>query len=340
MRRIKNDQHSAGVEIMRGDLVALLRELVGDAAEYRFADSITALDQDHTGVTVTFEHAPAQRFDLVIGADGAALRRPALVFGESREFVRHLGHYFAFAAADPALGADSSMTMFNTPGRMAGVYRSQHHAEAKAYSMFRGQELEFDHREPEFAHQLLRREFGRETSWRVPELLAGALADPDLYVDALAQVHLTSWARGRVWPSSATRATAAPRYPVPEPNCHSSARTCSRPNWPRRTATIGAPSPNTTGHYGHWSTTNSGWDRTCACWCPERASASPPATPSRACPCSNPWPGWNESWPPRRPSPCPHRRHPPRQGPPHRPARLTPDGERCGIGTVGRRCPG
>ncbi|MEV4014870.1 FAD-dependent monooxygenase [Nonomuraea angiospora] len=37
-----------------------------------------------------------------------------------------------------------------------------------------------------------------ETSWRVRELLDGALTDPDFYLDALSQVHLPSWSSGRV----------------------------------------------------------------------------------------------------------------------------------------------
>ena len=40
--------------------------------------------------------------------------------------------------------------------------------------------------------------FGNQTSWRTRELLASALADPDFYFDAGAQVHMKSWSGGRV----------------------------------------------------------------------------------------------------------------------------------------------
>lgn len=39
---------------------------------------------------------------------------------------------------------------------------------------------------------------GVETGWRVPDLLAAALADPAFYFDALSQVRMDSWSRGRV----------------------------------------------------------------------------------------------------------------------------------------------
>jgi hypothetical protein len=64
--------------------------------------------------TVAFEKAPARRFDLVAGA---------------------------------ALGEDRWVTMFNTPGRMAGIYRSGNHAQAKAYFAFRSAPLDDDHRD-------------------------------------------------------------------------------------------------------------------------------------------------------------------------------------------------
>ncbi|MEZ0111699.1 2-polyprenyl-6-methoxyphenol hydroxylase-like FAD-dependent oxidoreductase [Catenulispora sp. EB89] len=185
-----------GVEIMRGDLVALLHETTG--IPILFGDSIRTLEQDRDGVDVTFEKAPARRFDLVVGADGMHSHLRRLAFGAREEFIRHKGHYFAFADADSALGEDRWVTMFNTPGRMAGIYRSGNHAQAKAYFAFRSAPLDYDHRDPAVQKRLLGDAFAEQTSWRTRELLDVALADPDFYFDACAQVHMPSWATGRV----------------------------------------------------------------------------------------------------------------------------------------------
>ncbi|NUT49791.1 MAG: NAD(P)-binding protein [Saccharothrix sp.] len=184
------------VEIMRGDLVALLREVTD--VEILFGDSIRGLEQDDDGVTATFEHAPTRRFNLVVGADGmhSAVRR--LAFGPEERFVEHKGHYFAFADADASLGEDRWVTMFNTPGRMTGVHRSGNHAQAKAYFMFRSAPLEYDHRDVVAHKRLVAEVFGADPAWRTRELLDSALADPDFYFDALAQVRMESWSRGRV----------------------------------------------------------------------------------------------------------------------------------------------
>jgi 2-polyprenyl-6-methoxyphenol hydroxylase-like FAD-dependent oxidoreductase len=186
----------SSVEIMRGDLVALLREVTD--AEILFGDSIRGLEQDDDGVTVTFETSPARRFDLVVGADGMHSHVRRLAFGAEDEFVRHKDHYFAFANANAALGEDRWVTMFNTPGRMTGIYRSGNHAQAKSYFAFRSAPLDYDHRDPSVHKRLVSDAFRDQTSWRTRELLDSALADPDFYFDACAQVHMTSWSAGRV----------------------------------------------------------------------------------------------------------------------------------------------
>ncbi|MFG1703791.1 FAD-dependent monooxygenase [Nonomuraea sp. M3C6] len=193
------DMRSAGgeVEIMRGDLVALLSE-AESGVEYVFGDSVRALAEDGDGVTVSFEQGATRRFDLVVGADGLHSTVRRLAFGPEQRFLRHKGHYFAFANADSALGEDRWVSMFNLPGKMAGVYRSGNHAQAKAYFIFRSGLLAYDHRDVGEHKRLLKEVFAHETSWRVRELLDGALDDPDLYFDALSQVRMPSWSSGRV----------------------------------------------------------------------------------------------------------------------------------------------
>jgi 2-polyprenyl-6-methoxyphenol hydroxylase-like FAD-dependent oxidoreductase len=183
-------------EIMRGDLVALLHDRTG--AEHRFGERVRGLVQDADGVTVDFGQAPGERFDLVVGADGMHSSVRRLAFGPERRFVRFKGHYFAFADADAALGSDRAVTMYNSPGKMAGLYRSGNHAQAKAYFIFRSEPLGLDHRDTGQHRRLLREAFADATGWRVPQLLETALADPDLYFDALAQVQMDSWSNGRV----------------------------------------------------------------------------------------------------------------------------------------------
>ncbi|WP_155370780.1 FAD-dependent monooxygenase [Catellatospora vulcania] len=186
------------IEIMRGDLVALLHGATEANVEYVFDDSIRHLEQDADGVTVSFDRMDTRRFDLVVGADGMHSTVRRLAFGPPSQFLRHKDHYFAFADADAALGEDRWVTMYNLPGKMAGIYRSGNHAQAKAYFIFRSGVLTYDHRDVDQHKRLVRDAFAGETSWRIRDLLAAALADPDFYFDALSQVQMDSWSTGRV----------------------------------------------------------------------------------------------------------------------------------------------
>lgn len=199
MQAIQRRRGSGEVEIMRGDLVALLHEVTKNDVEFIFGDSIRKLEQTSDGVTVSFVHGSTRQFDLVIGADGLHSTVRQLAFGPESQFTLYKNHYFAFADADPSLGDDRWMTMFNMPGKMVGVYRSGNHAGAKAYFIFRQPHLlTYDHRDIEQQKLFINNTFADISSWRVQELLTGALADPNFYFDALCQVRMQSWSSGRV----------------------------------------------------------------------------------------------------------------------------------------------
>jgi 2-polyprenyl-6-methoxyphenol hydroxylase-like FAD-dependent oxidoreductase len=199
MQAIRRKYGSGEVEIMRGDLAAILYDATKQDVEYIFDDSIRTLEQGDDDVTVAFERGATRRFDLVVGADGlhSAVRR--LAFGPESQFVRYLGHCGAFAEADPALGEDRWMTLYNLPGKSAGIYRSGNHSAAKAYFSFRQPDLPaYDYRDIEQQKRLLNDAFAGVSSWRVPQLLSGALSDPDFYFDSLSQVRMPSWSSGRI----------------------------------------------------------------------------------------------------------------------------------------------
>src|SRR5699024_5927227 len=96
------------IEILRGDLVDLLYRELDSEGEYLFNDTITALTQDASGVEVVFRHAPARRFDFVIGADGLHSAVRAAAFGAVEEFVKVLD-LFTVMFADPAFLAHMSL---------------------------------------------------------------------------------------------------------------------------------------------------------------------------------------------------------------------------------------
>ncbi len=183
-----------GVELPRGDLAAILRAAVPDDVEFEFGNTVTALDQDADGVTAEFTSAPARRFDVVIGADGAHSEVRALAFGPEAEFVKHLGVYVATLPLDGETGCD--LVMYNAPGRSVAIHPAR--GRPIAAFMFRAPRIpHFDHRDVDQHKRLLTSVYAG-AGWRLPELLDRVTVADDLYFDSVSRVRVPTWSRGRI----------------------------------------------------------------------------------------------------------------------------------------------
>ena len=178
------------VEILRGDLTAILYERTRSRCEYRFGDSIAALTETADGVRAEFEHGAAQTFDLVVGADGIHSRVRRLVFGPERDFVRHLGYYYCVAGA-PGWGHDARRRerliarAWNAPGRMAarGGSKGSH------LYLFASGELAGARGDVAAQRRLITEKFAG-MGGEVPSMLAELDRLDDFYLDAIAQVQM------------------------------------------------------------------------------------------------------------------------------------------------------
>lgn len=191
------------LEILRGDLAAILHEHSAGDAEYVFGDEIVGTTETTDGVQVAFARRPTERFDLVVGADGvhSAVRR--LAFGPEDQLVQHLGHYYAVAgAAAPLDGLETQRPDgravaygYNEPGRLALL------GGQKAPSLFvfrapRAGVPGYDRHDVASQRAFLEAAFAG-AGWRVPAALDAVRRADDLYLDALARTRMTSFTRGR-----------------------------------------------------------------------------------------------------------------------------------------------
>ncbi|MFG3223952.1 FAD-dependent monooxygenase [Kitasatospora sp. NPDC048194] len=188
------------VEILRGDLAALLQQATADV-EYLYDDTVTALHEDADGVSVRFENAPARRFHLVVGADGlhSAVRR--LAFGPPKDHYRPLGGWSAwFTVHDAALARDLDgwFLMYNAPGGLVAAARpGRLPGEVKASLGLRCPPPAPDRHDGAAQRRLLAERF-TGAGWEVERLLAGMAVAEDFASDSYAQIHLDHYTRGRV----------------------------------------------------------------------------------------------------------------------------------------------
>jgi 2-polyprenyl-6-methoxyphenol hydroxylase-like FAD-dependent oxidoreductase len=185
-------------EIMRGELASILFEATRDDAQYLFEDTILSMVDEPDGIDVTFEHSPAARFDMVIGADGLHSNVRRLVFGPERQFRRFLGGYLAGAPLPNYRGLDGRMEVWNAPGRLAAIYPVHGTTTARGGFLFRrSEEYGVDHRDIDGQKRLLHTIYGQD-GWQVPRLLAEMDAATDFYFDSISQIVMDSWVKGRV----------------------------------------------------------------------------------------------------------------------------------------------
>ncbi|MGB0970243.1 MAG: FAD-dependent monooxygenase [Mycobacterium sp.] len=190
-----SDRH---VEIMRDDLAEILYDVGKDSVEYIFGDSITAINEDATGVDVSFERAPTRRFNLVIGADGLHSNVRELVFGPESQFATWIGAYLAVASVPNYLDLQDHMVMTCGVGRMAGVYSAARVEDARAVVLFRPpQELQYHHRDIPVQKMLLR-EACHGMGAHVDRILDEVDRSEVFYFDSITQLRMDRWSRGRV----------------------------------------------------------------------------------------------------------------------------------------------
>lgn len=190
-----SDRH---VEIMRGELASILHEATRDTVDYRFGDSITAVEDTRDGVRVAFSHGEPGVFDLVVGADGLHSNVRRLVFGDEATYRRYIGGYFAVFTVPDDLALPGRMRIHTTPGRVAAIYPVWQTGQARAGLLFRSAaELAHDHRDVAEQRALLRRVYAG-AGWEVPRLLDELERAPDLYLDSISQIRMDTWSRGRV----------------------------------------------------------------------------------------------------------------------------------------------
>lgn len=188
-----SDRH---VEIMRDDLSEILAASTRDDVEYVFGDSIATVSAESG--KVTFEHAGPRSFDVIVGADGLHSNVRSLVFGDERRFSSFLGAHLAVFSMPNYLGLDRRRIAYLDAGRLAATYSAQHMDDARALFLFRSERpLVYDHRDVARQKELLRGVFagmdGEVNRW-----LEELDRTPAFYFDAITQLTMETWSRGRV----------------------------------------------------------------------------------------------------------------------------------------------
>jgi 2-polyprenyl-6-methoxyphenol hydroxylase-like FAD-dependent oxidoreductase len=173
----------ADLEIMRGDLSAVLLEATREDVDYRFGERIVGIDGTQVRLTRSTE-----TFDVIVGADGVHSGVRALAFGPDQDFVHDLGASTAyFTVPDPG-DLDHWFHMYGAPGRRNAAIRPERDGLAKAMLSVAAPVKDRRDLAAAFAG----------VGWRVPAMLDAMWDADDFVLDSIAQVKVDRWWRGRV----------------------------------------------------------------------------------------------------------------------------------------------
>lgn len=181
--------------LLRGDVEEVLAAALPAGLNVRFGTTIESIDSGDRSVAVRLSDGTGLEGDLLVGADGIHSNVRRLAFGPEEQFIRPLGYetaaYF-FENESVQRRLAGRFAMMTVPGRLAGFYEV---GEGRMASFF-AFDSEGDGRASDPAAQLKQRY--SDLDWVVPETLAAAPPDDEIYYDIVAQVEMPRWHEGRV----------------------------------------------------------------------------------------------------------------------------------------------
>ncbi|KAJ0116586.1 hypothetical protein J7T55_009736 [Diaporthe amygdali] len=192
-------------EIMRGDLTRIFHN--ASKAKILFGTSVKSFEEKGDSVEVVFSDGKADRFDLLVGADGQWSRTRNMMIErdtpDPMHFLRHnvyIGYYTMPKEIEP--GETYDATIFPaTRGRLIIMRRSNpHQIQVYLQLMYTAatERLRQAHRGGVDGEKAAMAEIFQGAGWRTEEFLKGLEKSDDFYLERLGVVKLDSWSRGHV----------------------------------------------------------------------------------------------------------------------------------------------
>jgi 2-polyprenyl-6-methoxyphenol hydroxylase-like FAD-dependent oxidoreductase len=196
VKTFDGDGPIAELEILRGELAKLLIQHSADRVTYRFGDSVSSVEDDGEQVHVRFEQGAEQVYDLLIIAEGIGSATRNQVFGDEVQ-RRPLDLYTAYFTVPRQPSDGQVMRWYNIPGGRCICLRPDNLGTTRAFLSFQQAPSGYEKLTRDEQVALLKRLFA-DAGWEAPRVLAALDDATDLYLDAVGQVKMPRWSKGRI----------------------------------------------------------------------------------------------------------------------------------------------
>ncbi len=190
------DGPDEGHEIDRDALLDILFAAVSDDVDVVFGRSVAGLDEGPDGVTARFADGSGEDFALVLGCDGTRSGTRRMAFGGGDDPMHFLKRY-AYLKVVPRPLLEPDVTRIHSVPGLTVMLNGYEGKTDLALGFHAEREIAHDHRDKAWQRRLVRERF-EGLGWRARELLDEVDADGDFYFDAIHQIRMPSWSRGRV----------------------------------------------------------------------------------------------------------------------------------------------
>lgn len=184
------------VEILRGDLVEILMKAIADVPCY-FNQSIIMMEQDADKVIVNFKDGSVENYDLVFAADGIHSATRRMIFDKNEYQLVHLGSYLSTFTIPNYLKLSHEDLECEANHKLVSINSDNDPKIARAGFMFRSPHLLKDIRDEREQKAFLCDTF-RDFGWETKNILNRMPESDDFYFDAITQVKMNSWTKGRI----------------------------------------------------------------------------------------------------------------------------------------------
>jgi len=194
IRKLRKLLMDRAFAFMRGDLEDTLYKKIEGKVPILFQTTITTITQNSNGVEVTFNNGRTEKFDLLVGADGARSNVRQIVFHNEKAFNHYLGYYTGAFIIENSFSYNANFYSYVEPGLQASIYAIRNNKLA-TFFVYKSEDKGWIN--PKLRKKSLMDTY-KNVGWIIPELFDALPEDAPVFLDSLTQIKMKTWSKDRV----------------------------------------------------------------------------------------------------------------------------------------------